>query len=443
MGQRSGYLQFDPSLLSIVQVLAGYSEGGENQPFSALAFPKRHCYIQANKLQGLVFGYRWVSSEQTDNGKMKRLINIALLLAVVIFASLPAAGQEPINIGVFLPMTGNVAAFGQMEWLGIKTAHGMKGKVLGRKIKLVLEDSKSDQTEAAGAVERLIKEHNVVGIIGGATSANALAGGSIAEKYSVPLISPSATNLLVTRDKKYVFRACFDDTFQSQVAARQARIAMGAETAAVIVDIAQADYSVGLGNLFLKAFGEMGGKVLVTAYIQTGDRDFRSQLSEVHAASPDIIYMPNYYTEDALLAKQIRDLGIKAPILMADGAQAPELVETGGKAVEGVYLTSHFSLEAVTTNLGKKFVAKFKMKYKRDADGFGALGADAYFILTGAIERAKSTEGSRIRAALAETKNYKGVTGTIKIENDGNTVKSLVINRVKNGKFTYVTTVNP
>ncbi|MGD8916774.1 MAG: ABC transporter substrate-binding protein [Syntrophobacterales bacterium] len=374
---------------------------------------------------------------------MKRALYIVLLSALGFFHNLPAAAREPINIGVFLPMTGSVAAFGQMEWLGIQTAHNMMDKVLGRKIKLVLEDSKSEQTEAAVAVERLIKEHNVVGIIGGATSANALAGGSIAEKYGIPMISPSATNLLVTRDKVYVFRACFDDVFQSQAAARQARIAMGAGTAAVIVDIAQADYSVGLGNLFLKAFGEMGGKVLITAYIQTGDRDFSRQLSEINAANPDIIYMPNYYTEDALLARQIRELGMKTPILMADGAHVPELIKVGGKSVEGVYLTSHFSLEAVSTNLGQRFVARFKKKYKRDADSFGALGADAYFILTGAIGRAKSLEGSKIRGALTEMKNHKGVTGVIKIEEDGNTVKSLVVTRVKNGKFTYVTTVNP
>jgi len=374
---------------------------------------------------------------------MKRALHIVLLLALGFLQNLPAAAVEPINIGVFLPMTGSVAAFGQMEWLGIQTAHSMMNKVLGRKVKLVLEDSKSDQTEAADAVERLIKEHKVVGIIGGATSADALAGGPIAEKYGIPMISPSATNLHVTRGKKYVFRACFDDSFQSQAAARQARIAMGAGTAAVILDIAQADYSVGLGNLFLKAFGEMGGKVLITAYIQTGDRDFRSQLSEINAAKPDIIYMPNYYTEDALLARQIRELGIKAPILMADGAHVPELIKAGGKAVEGVYLTSHFSLEAVSTNLGKRFVAKFKKKYARDADGFGALGADAYFILIDAIKRANSSDGSKIAAALANTRTFFGVSGTIKIDEDHNTLKSLVINKLENGEFTYVTTVNP
>jgi branched-chain amino acid transport system substrate-binding protein len=163
----------------------------------------------------------------------------------------------------------------------------------------------------------------------------------------------------------------------------------------------------------------------------------------VREANPDIIYVPNYYTENALLAKQIRDLGMKIPLLMADGAQVPALIEIGGKAVEGVYLTAHFNLEAVSTTLGRKFAARFKKQYKEDVDAFGALGADAYFILIEAIKRAKSTEGAKIRTALTGTKSFKGVTGPIKINEDGNTVKRLVINRVKNGRFTYVTTVNP
>ncbi len=375
---------------------------------------------------------------------MVRIISVSLFVAVVCcMQGLAALAQEPINIGVFLPMTGNIAAYGQMEWMGIRTAQRMMSNVLDREVKLFLEDTRGDQTEAASAVERLIKERKVAGIIGGAISANALSGGAIAEKNKVPLISPSATTPLVTRDKKYVFRACFDDYLQSQAAARQARLAMNASAAVVVVDIARVYYSVNLANLFLKAFSEMGGKVLYTAYIETGDRDFRSQLAEVLSAKPEIIYLPNYYTEAALLAKQARDLGIKVPILMADAAQVQELIEIGGKTVEEVYLTAHFNSEAVTTQLGIDFQENFKKEYDKETDAFAALGADAYFILMNAIERANSTEGPKLRAALGKTKNFAGVTGLITIEEDGNTVKSLLINQVKNGKFTYVTTVNP
>lgn len=399
-------------------------------------------FVQYSK-KGWILDHGVSQTNSRISSNMTRVYVAAFFVAAICIQSFTAAAKEPIKIGVFLPMTGNVSAFGQMEWLGIRTAHQMMGQISGREVKLILEDSKSEQTEAAHAVERLIEQHHVVAIIGGAISGTALAGGSIAEKNGIPLISPSATNLLVTQDKKYVFRACFDDAFQGQVAARQARIAMGASTAAVVVDIAQADYSVGLGNLFLKAFGDMGGKVLVTSYIQTGDRDFRRQLSEVREANPEIIYLPNYYTENALLAKQIRDLGMKMPLLMADGAQVPALIELGGKAVDGVYLTAHFNLKTVSTTLGRRFAVRFKKQHKKDADAFGALGADAYFVLIRAIERAKSIEGVKIRSALTDTKNFEGVTGPIKINGDGNTVKRLVINKVKNGRFTYVTTVNP
>jgi len=193
----------------------------------------------------------------------------------------------------------------------------------------------------------------------------------------------------------------------------------------------------------VKAFTKAGGKVVSTTYIQTGDQDFSAQLSAVQAAKPDIIYAPNYYAEDALMAKQARDLGITAPILTGDGAQAPELIQIGGKAVEGMYLTGHFNADAVTTKLGKDFVAFYKKKANKEPDAFTALGADAYFILMDAIQRAGTTKGSEVRKALASTKNFQGISGNINIGEDGNAVKSVVINQVKDGKFVYATTVNP
>jgi branched-chain amino acid transport system substrate-binding protein len=187
----------------------------------------------------------------------------------------------------------------------------------------------------------------------------------------------------------------------------------------------------------------MGGKVLFTSYIQTGDRDFKSQLSEVLSGNPDIIYIPTYYAEGALLAKQARDLGMKVPILMADSAQVPELIETGGEAVEGIYLTGHFAVQTIKSKRGKDFISEYEKRYNKEANAFGALGADAYFILVNAIERAKSTEGPKVSSNLMQTKNYEGISGTMSIGEDGNTVKSLVVTTVKDGKFSYVTTVNP
>ncbi|MFP3870391.1 MAG: ABC transporter substrate-binding protein [Syntrophobacteria bacterium] len=368
---------------------------------------------------------------------------LSAAVAVVWLQALPAVAEETIKVGIFLPMTGPMADYGRSEWEGITAAHDMSSMLSGRKIKLFLEDTRSDNIRAARAVRRLIKEHNVVGVLGGASNATALVGGFIAEESKVPMISPSATSSLVTCRKRYVFRACFDDSVQGRAAAIVARDTMNAKTAAVVVDIAQEDYCVELANLFVKAFGELGSRVLCSTYIQTGDQDFRRQLSEVLSADPDVIYLPNYYRENALIARQARDLGIMVPILMADRAQVSQLIEIGGQAVEKVYLTGHFNVEAVTTKLGKDYVAYYRKKYNKEPDAFGALGADAYFILIDAIKRAGCTEGAELRKALVKTNDFQGVSGTITLGPDGNTVKGVVINKVEGGEFTYVTSVSP
>ncbi|MGD9503425.1 MAG: ABC transporter substrate-binding protein [Syntrophobacteraceae bacterium] len=366
---------------------------------------------------------------------------VALLMCLV---AAPAVGmaEETIKIGVYLPMTGSVASYGQMEWEGLQIAKEMQPTVLGKKVELVLVDTKSDKIEAANAVSRLIENDKVVGIVGEAISGNSMAGNPISEAAKIPSVSPTATNPLVTQGKKYAFRACFIDPFQGQVAARFAREQLKADTAAVIIDIAQ-DYCVGLANFFVKEFVKLGGKVVSTTYIQTGDQDFSAQLSAVQAANPSIIYAPNYYTEDALMAKQARDLGINVPILTGDGAQADPLIEIGGKAVENMYFTGHFHKDAGTTDRAKEFIKRYEAQYHKDADAFRALGADAYFLLADAIDRAGSTDGTKIRDALNATKDFKAVSGIITMGEDGNPIKSMVINKVENGKFAYVTTINP
>ncbi len=375
--------------------------------------------------------------------KFRAAICLAAALSVCSFA-IPGSGmaQEAIKIGVYLPMTGTVASYGDMEWSGIRIARDMEPTVLGKKIELVLVDTKSDKIEAANAVSRLIQNDKVVGIIGEAISGNTMAGNPISEASGIPSVSPTATSPLVTQGKKYAFRSCFIDPFQGEVAARFALKNLKARTAAVIIDNAQ-DYCVGLDNFFMREFVKGGGEIVSTTFIQTGDQDFSAQLSIVQAANPDVIYAPNYYTEDALMAKEARDLGIDATILTGDGAQADPLIQIGGKAVENMYLTAHFHKGAATSERAKEYIRRFEEQYKKDADAFGALSADSYFLLVGAITRAGSTDGAKIRDALAATADFKGVSGTITMHEDGNPTKSMVINKVEGGKFVYVTTIDP
>lgn len=375
---------------------------------------------------------------------MRRTSFIALIAVMFLVAGVlsPAAAADTIKVGLYLPMTGAVAAYGQMEWDGIQIANAMMPEVLGKKIELVLVDTKSDKIEAANAVSRLIEKEKVVGILGEAISGNSMAGNPISEAAKIPTVSPTATNPLVNQGKNYAFRACFIDPFQGQVAAQFARDTLKAGTAAVIIDIAQ-DYCVGLANFFVKEFVKLGGKVVSTTYIQTGDQDFSAQLSAVQATKPDIIYAPNYYTEDALMAKQARDLGINVPILTGDGAQADALIEVGGKAVENMYFTGHFHKDAASTERSKEYIKRFQEQKGKEADAFGALGADAYFLLVESIKAAGSTDGTKVRDALAAVKNFQGVSGVITMGDSGNPVKSMVINKVENGKFAFVTVINP
>jgi branched-chain amino acid transport system substrate-binding protein len=375
--------------------------------------------------------------------RKRNVFSVVVLLGIFLLGIPGLVGaQEVIKIGAFLPMTGAVAAYGDMEWSGIQVAKDMEPTVLGKKIDVVLVDTKSDKIEAANAVTLLVEKEKVVGILGEAISGNSMAGNPISEAAKIPSVSPTATNPLVTQGKKYAFRACFIDPFQGQVAARFARNELKAQTAAMIIDQAQ-DYCVGLGSYFEKEFEKLGGKVVSKTYIQTGDQDFSAQLSAVQASKPDIIYAPNYYTEDALMAKQARDLGIKIPILTGDGAQDETLIKVGGAAVENIYFTGHFHKQAATTERAKEYVKRYEEKFKKEAGAFDALGADAYFMMVDAIKRAGSTDGTKIRDALANTKDFKGVSGTITMGEGGDPVKSMVINKVEGGKFVYVTTVNP
>jgi branched-chain amino acid transport system substrate-binding protein len=200
---------------------------------------------------------------------------------------------------------------------------------------------------------------------------------------------------------------------------------------------------VGLAKFFKDSFTKLGGQIVAETFCMTEDKDFSGQLSTIKGSNPDVIYAPNYYSPVALFTKQAREMGIKAPVLAGDGAQADELIQIGGKEVDGVAFTGHFHPKAVTTKLGKDFVANFEKKYKADPNAFHALGADAYFVLLDAITRAKGTAGDKVRAALASTKGFEAISGKLSIGEDGNAVKPMVINAVKNGKFEYITTVNP
>ncbi len=377
---------------------------------------------------------------------MKRFLNILAVALVSFMFMATSSYSKEVKVGVVLPMTGLVAAFGQSAWKGIELAQSMEPTAKdGTKIHLTLLDNKGTKVGTANAVSKLISSNHVKTLIGAITSSDTMAGAPIAERHHIPMISSSATNPLVTKGTKYISRACFIDPFQGAVAAKYVYNNLHKKTATVMIERDQ-DYSVGLAHAFIKAFKKLGGKVVSVAFFQSTDQDYSAQISTIKAKNPEVIYMPSYYQEIALFCRQARQYGLNQPVLAGDGAEADALIKIGGKAVNGVTFTTHFDPHAAATPLTTKFVNLYNKKYKQNPDAMAALGADAYFIVLNAVSKAGGYKATpkKINYYIRHTKNFKGVTGVININpKTGNAIKSAVIRKVVNGKFVYVTTVNP
>jgi len=378
---------------------------------------------------------------------MKKLgLITGILLSFLLICSFAVGAADEVIIGIFEPMTGPMAAGGQQTVEGINLAIEQTTEVLGRPIKTVLVDNKSEKVESANAVARLIEYEKVVAIVGSYGSGNTIAGGEVANTAGVPVVGCSPTNPLVTLGKPYIFRACFIDPFQGAVMANFAVTELKAKTAVIIQDISN-DYSVGLSSFFRDAFIKLTGDPKSVAGVisyQTGDQDFTAQLTYAAGKKPDVVFVPaGQYGDGALIIKQGKEMGITGIFLGGDTWEAPEFIEVGGKAVEGSYYSTHFDASAVTTKAAEKFNKDFQAKYNRLPSAFAALGFDAFNMVIDAIKRAGSADPKAIRDALAVTKGYEGVTGIITLDLNGDAVKDAIIRKVENGEFKYMTTVHP
>jgi len=368
---------------------------------------------------------------------------LAALIAAACGGEKPADSQG-IKIGFFGALTGPTATFAVSgrngALLAIDEINGAGG-VLGRPLSLVAEDDRGEASEAASAVSKLITRDHVVALVGEQASSRSLAAAPIAQSYGVPMISPTSTNVEVTRKGDYIFRACFIDAYQGKVLGAFARRNLKAQTAAILTD-SRSDYSVGLADAFRAAFTAAGGRIVAEAKYSEGDSDFSAQLTSIRPLSPDVLFVPGYYTDAGLIARQARGLGLKATLLGADGWDSPKLVEIGGEAIEGAYLSNHYSVDDPAPAV-HRFVDAYRKKYGADPDSIAASSYDATRLLADAIARAGSTEGRRVRDALASTKDFAGVTGRITMDADRNPIKPAVVLRVEGGRFRFADSIAP
>jgi branched-chain amino acid transport system substrate-binding protein len=369
---------------------------------------------------------------------------LSFVFASSFFVSALLAAEDSIKIGEFASLTGKEATYGQAAHKGtllaIEEANG-RGGVLGRKLELVFEDDQSKAGEAATIAKKLISRDKVVAILGEITSGRTLEAAPIAQNAKIPLVSPGATAPDVTSKGDYIFRVCFVDSFQGTVMAKFALNSLKLRRVALLSSATSAQ-SVGLAKIFRQRFADGGGKIVVDQKYSDGDKDFRAQLTAIRAAGVEGIFVPGYYAEAALICKQARDLGLTIPLFGIDGWESSELISIGGKAVEGCYFSTHYSAQS-TDPVVVAFNERFAQRWSGSTDALSALGYDSTFLLVDAIKRAGTTDSAKLRAALAATKDFKGVTGTISLDAQRNATKSAVVLQVKDGKFAFVERIDP
>ena len=385
---------------------------------------------------------------------------LSLLAAGMLFAALTGGcggsdsggADKTVKVGGLLEMTGGSASFGISSKNGIDLAFkdiNAKGGVLGgKKLELVVADTKSEASEATNGMQKLISQDGVAAVIGPNQSSAVIAASAINNGAKVLGITPMGTNPDITvnpadgKTRAYNYRACFIDPFQGTVMASFAYNDLGVRKAAVLVDNTS-DYSKGLAKFFTENFANKGGSVVIEEAFLQKDTDFKSTLTKIKVANPDFIYIPGYYQEVGLIIKQARELGIDVPIAGGDGWDSAKLPEIAGKAaLNNTYFSSLYSSDEAS-EMNKKFVEEYQKEYNTKPDVFAALAYDSALLVAKAIEDAKSAEPAKIAEAMSKISGFKGVSGDVVFDEQHNPIKSAVIIEYVDGAQTFKTKVNP
>jgi branched-chain amino acid transport system substrate-binding protein len=386
----------------------------------------------------------------------KRLVTLALTLAVLAAAlgTMPVVAQDECDfageavIGVIAPLTGDIPKVGESTVEAAEMARDEINAECGLEIDgenyevvIIVEDNESKAESSVAVATRLIVEENVVAIIGPQSSKQAVPTGQVANDRETPMISPWSTNPATTLDRPWVFRVAFLDPFQGPVVAGFVQKEFDAKTAAVLYDVAS-DYPKGLAENFRDAAEAIGIDVVAFESFTTGDTDFSSQLTNIVATNPDVIFTPQYYNEVPLIVQQARELGYEGPIVGSDSWGTPDLLDLCGEACNGLFFSTHYAPD-IATEVGQKFITAYEELYGSKPDDVAALTYDAFQLLFTAIRDAQSLDRKDIRDALANIQLYEGVTGIMSFDEQGDPIKCAVIIQIKDGAFTYYDSACP
>ncbi len=372
------------------------------------------------------------------------LLGMSLLLTACGGAKETAKETDVVKLGATAPLTGPVAIYGITATNGSKLAMdeiNKNGGVLGKQVEFIVLDSKGDPTEAITAYNRLVDE-GIVGFIGDAPSKPTLAIAEVAAQDNMPMITPTGTQFNITEAGPNVFRTCFTDPYQGVVLANFAKNNLKAETAAIVVNNSS-DYSDGVAKAFVEQAEKLGLKVIAKEGYSDGDKDFRAQLTKILPTNPDVLVIPDYYEQVALITTQAREVGLKSAFIGPDGwdGVAKTLDPSAYSAVENSYFTNHFSLQDQSEKV-QNFVKAYREVYNEDPSSFAALSYDAAYMMKAAIEKAGTTDKQAVVEALKNL-DYNGVTGHLTFDEKNNPVKAVTVLKIVNGEYTFDSVVEP
>jgi branched-chain amino acid transport system substrate-binding protein len=388
----------------------------------------------------------------------KSFVAVGLALAVVLaFSPFGWSAEQTIKVGINAPITGDIPKVGEgtkfaaQMWLeDVMAAGGLE--VGGKKypVELVIEDNEAKAESAVTANTKMITQDEVLVIVGPQSSKQAIPAGDVANNYATPMITPWSTNPDATKDRPFVFRGCFLDPFQGPVLANFITEEFGFTKAAVLYDVAS-DYPKGLAEFFREAWEKVHGPGSVVAFesFTTKDADFSSQLTKIIQSGAEVLFTPQYYNEVALIVQQAHELGWNKPIVGSDSWGSAETVELCGKDCYGLFFSTHYAA-AGATGATKAFIDRYQQKHGYVPDDVAALTWDSLGIVQTAIQSLDQLSGDlekdrqAVRDAMAQVKEFDGITGKMTFTEEGDPIKCAVIVKISDqGEYTFYKSVCP
>ena len=356
-----------------------------------------------------------------------------------------AANSDTITLGSVTTNSGTAAAYGEAEVAGFKLAVdeiNAKGGINGKKVKLESMDDKGDATEASNAFNKLAGDNSVLGVVGPTISSTTAAVAPLADQSKLPAIAPAATSDSIETGG-YMFRTCFKDSYQGEVAARFAAENLKVKKVAVLYGTGD-PYSSGVGEAFAKAAEKLGLEVVdKESSSSADDTEYSAQLQKIQASGAELLYAPYYYSvAGPYIIPQARSVGFEGYVMGPDGYDGLKL--TGDKSqYNKTYYTTHYSADDNTNTKVQDFIKSYKSKNNAEPNTFAALGYDTIYMIKQAIEKAgENATREDVRNAVAGM-TFDGVTGKFTMDKSGSPTKSVTVLEMKDGKPVYNTTVQP